>query len=145
MPVPRDIDVVFFDIGGTLGERNPETGKLVPFPSSSGLLQTMREVVGLRIGIITTLGPDLTNADGLALLHEAGLAPFLDPQGFVSDHDAEVAKPHLAIYQVAAQRVHVPIGHCLFVGENLPEVLGARAAGMKAVLKPCPPGRELPE
>jgi FMN phosphatase YigB (HAD superfamily) len=103
----------------------------------------MREVVGLRIGIITTLGPGLTNADGFVLLQGAGLAPFLDPQGFVSDHDAVVAKPHVAIYQVAAQCVGVPIGRCLYVGENLIEVLGALVAGMKAVLKPCPPGRDV--
>jgi FMN phosphatase YigB (HAD superfamily) len=139
----RDIDVVFFDIGGTLGERNPTTGKFQSFPSSAGLLKAMREVVGLRIGIITTLGPSLTNADGLALLQEAGLASFLDPQGFISDHDAGVAKPHVAIYHVAAQHVGVPIGRCLYVGENLIEVLGALAAGMKAILKPCPPGREV--
>ena len=60
------------------------------------------------------------------------------------DHDAGVAKPgRVAIYQVAAQRVGVPIGRCLYVGENLIEVLGALAAGMKAILKPCPPGREV--
>jgi FMN phosphatase YigB (HAD superfamily) len=139
----RDIDVVFFDIGGTLGERNPTTGTFQSFPSSAGLLNAMREAVGLRIGIITTLGPSLTNADGLALLREAGLASFLDPQGFISDHDAGVAKPHVAIYHFAAQRVGVPIGRCLYVGENLIEVLGALAAGMKSILKPCPPGQEL--
>jgi len=41
--------------------------------SSAMLLQKMRDQVGLRIGIITTLGPTLTNADGLALLRGAGL------------------------------------------------------------------------
>jgi HAD superfamily hydrolase (TIGR01509 family) len=68
----------------------------------------------------------------------------LDSQGFISDHDAGVAKSHVAIYQTAAQRVGVPIGRCLYVGENLAEVLGALAAGMKAILKPCPPSREMP-
>jgi FMN phosphatase YigB (HAD superfamily) len=143
VPTNREIDAVFFDIGGTLGERDPQTGQLIPYPSSVGLLRTMRDLVGLRVGIITTLGPDLTNGDGLALLHEAGLGQFLDPQGFVSDHDAGVAKPHVEIYQVAARRINTPPHRCLFVGENLSEVLGALAAGMKAVLKPCPPGREL--
>ena len=47
-------------------------------------------------------------------------------------------------YQFAAARLTVPPARCLYVGENLPEVLGALAAGMKAVLKPCPPGRDLP-
>jgi FMN phosphatase YigB (HAD superfamily) len=138
-----EIEFVFFDIGGTLGERNASTGKLVPFPSSAGMLTAMHTQLGLRVGIITTLG-SLTNAEGRALLHEAGLDDFLDPQGFVSEHDAGVAKPDVKIYRFAAQRVGVPIGRCLFVGENLVEVVGATVAGMKALLKPCPPGRELP-
>ena len=138
-----DIDFIFFDIGGTLGERDPATGRLVPFPSSTRLLDSMRREVGLRIGVITTLGPTLTNADGLALLRGAGLDGFIDPNGFISDHEAGVAKPHAEIYRLAAQRAGVPIERCLFVGENLIEVLGAIAAGMKAILKPSPPGREL--
>jgi FMN phosphatase YigB (HAD superfamily) len=134
----REIDFVFFDIGGTLGDQDPVSEAFTVFPSSSGLLSSLRNLVGLRIGIITTLGP-LTNAQGRALLQQAGLAQFLDPDGFVSDHDAGVAKPRIEIYQFAAQRVGVPIGRCLFVGENLVEVIGALAAGMKAVLKPSPP------
>lgn len=143
MPDLREIDFVFFDIGGTLGERNAANGNFVPFPSSAGLLQAMRDQLGLRIGIITTLNT-LTNAEGLALLKSAGLNQFLDPVGFVSDHDAGTAKPNLAIYRFAAQRVGVPLDRCLFVGENLVEVIGAMAAGMKVILKPCPPGRDLP-
>jgi HAD superfamily hydrolase (TIGR01509 family) len=100
--------------------------------------------LGLRIGIITTLGTQLTNAQALDMLEQAGLKQFLDPQGFVSDHDAGVAKPKPEIYRFAAQKAHVEISRCLFVGENLVEVIGATLAGMKAMLKPCPPGRELP-
>ncbi len=138
------IAFVFFDIGGTLGERDQATGKLVPFPSSSKLLAAVREVVGLRIGVITTLG-SLSNAQGHALLQNAGLGDFLDPLGFVSEHDVgEVGKPHPEIYKSAAQKVGVPIEQCLFVGENLIEIIGALAAGMQALLKPCPPGRDLP-
>lgn len=138
-----EIDIVFFDIGGTLGDRNA-AGKLIPFPSSVGLLKAMREQLGLRVGIITTLGEGLSNAAGLALLREAGLDRFIDPRGFISDHDAGVAKPDPKIYAFAAQRVGVPLSRCLYVGENLIEVIGAMTAGMKAVLKPCPPGRDLP-
>ena len=143
MPEIPEIDFVFFDIGGTLGERNASTGEFTPFPSSAALLKAMREQLGLRVGIITTLGP-LTNVQGLALLEKAGLKQFLDPAGFISEHAAGTAKPGLAIYHFAAQKVGVAVGRCLFVGENLIEVIGAMAAGMKAILKPCPPGRELP-
>jgi FMN phosphatase YigB (HAD superfamily) len=140
----NQIDFVFFDIGGTLGERNPTDGNFVAFPSSIGLLKAMRNDLGLRVGIITTLGPQLTNADGLALLKTAGLNQFLDPGGFISDHDAGVSKPNPQIFRFAAQKVALPIDRCLFVGENLTEVIGAMTAGMKATLKPCPPGRDLP-
>jgi FMN phosphatase YigB (HAD superfamily) len=138
------VDFLFFDIGGTLGERNPTTGKLIPFPSTTKLLATLRDLVGLRLGVITTLGP-LTNAEGLDLLTQAGLAGFFDPTGFVSEHDISgIGKPKPAIYEFASQAVGVPIDRCLYVGENLIEVIGAMAAGMQAVLKPSPPGRELP-
>jgi FMN phosphatase YigB (HAD superfamily) len=140
----REIDFAFFDIGGTLGDRDQETGNLVPFPSSVDFLRAVREAIGLRIGVITTLGP-LSNEQGRGLLEHAGLADFLDPLGFVSEHDVgEKAKPDPAIYRFAAQKVGIPVERCLFVGENLVEVLGAKVAGMQAVLKPCPPGRELP-
>jgi FMN phosphatase YigB (HAD superfamily) len=137
-----DVEAVFFDIGGTLGERDAASGKLVPYPSSAQLLKTTRGL-GLRVGIITTLGTALTRDQGIALLQQAGLYGEVDPQGFVCDHDAGKAKPDPAIYRFAAERMHVPIGKCMYVGENLVEVMAAMAAGMKAVLKPCPPGREL--
>jgi putative hydrolase of the HAD superfamily len=138
-----EIDFVFFDIGGTLGERD-SSGKFTPFPSSAGLLRGMREAVGLRVGIITTLGGQLTDAGALKLLEAAGLKQFLDPDGFVSDNGAGAAKPDPAVYLFAAEQAGVPVGRCLYVGESLVEVIGALAAGMKAVLKPSPPGRELP-
>jgi FMN phosphatase YigB (HAD superfamily) len=139
----REIDFVFFDIGGTLGERDA-AGRFVPFPSSAALLRRVRDEMGLRVGIITTLGDELSNDDAVALLRGAGLDRFLDPRGLVSDHDAGTAKPDPTIYRFAANRVGVPLERCLYIGENLVEVIGALAAGMKAVLKPCPPGRELP-
>jgi FMN phosphatase YigB (HAD superfamily) len=138
-----DIEFVFFDIGGTLAEFNQPANKLVPFPSSVGLLKAMK-TLGLRIGIITTLGAQLTKQQGLDLLRDAGLDSFIDPLGFISDKDLNIAKPRIEIYRFAAQRVSVPVGRCLFVGETLVEVIGAIAAGMKAVLKPWPPGRDLP-
>ena len=139
----NDIDFVFFDIGGTLGERNGTTGEFTPFPSSAGMLKALRDQVGLRIGIISNLG-SLTNDEGLALLEHAGLSEFLAPNSFVSEHDAGASKPRVEIFRFAAHKVGVDPNRCLFVGENLVEVIGAMAAGMKAVLKPCPPGRDLP-
>src|SRR5258708_5311893 len=97
----RDIDFVFFDIGGTRGDYDPPAGHLVPLPGSAALLQAVRDQVGARIGVITNLA-SLSNARAHALLEEAGLATFLDPDGFVSQHHARVAKPDPKIYQLAA-------------------------------------------
>lgn len=138
-----EIDFVFFDIGGTLGERDA-VGKFTPFPSSAGLLDAMRKAEGLRVGVITNLGGQMSDGEAMKMLKGAGLDKFLDPAGFVSDNKAGAAKPDLAIYRFAAAQVGVPVGRCLYVGESLVEVIGALAAGMKAVLKPSPPGRELP-
>jgi len=145
-PVNTAVDCAFFDIGGTLGDPVTVAGKLTLklFPSTVGMLTAVRDSLRLRIGVITTLGT-LTNSQGRALLTDAGIAGFLDAQGFISEHDVGgVGKPNPAIYQFAAQQMGVPIERCLFVGENLIEVIGAMTAGMQAVLKPCPPGRDLP-
>jgi FMN phosphatase YigB (HAD superfamily) len=138
------LEMIFFDIGGTLGEWNQATQKLVPFASTPTLLTAIRDDMKIRMGIITTLGV-LSNIQGLDILTQAGLAAFFDPDGFVSEHDvSDQGKPKPAIYQFASQKVGVRIDHCLYVGENLIEVIGARTAGMQAILKPCPPGRDLP-
>ena len=134
----HEIDVVFFDIGGTLGKLDASTGKLIPFPNSAEVLQTVRDLMGLRVGIITTLDSRFTNADILELLRDAGLVEYLDPDGFVSNHDAGVAKPEAEIYRFAAHQVNVASDRCLYVGEDLKEVIGAITAGMKAVLNSQP-------
>ena len=144
MSSQREIDFVFFDIGGTLGERDPVTQKLIPYPSSAGLLKSLHDSLQLRVGIITNLGGQLTDLQALALLHEAQLDHVLDPHGFISDTKAGVAKPDVQIYQFAAAQVGLSINRCLYVGENFVEVIGALTAGMQALLKPSPPGRELP-
>jgi FMN phosphatase YigB (HAD superfamily) len=133
------IEVAFFDIGGTLLRRAPTGGGFLPFASSRGLLSAARDALGLRVGVITNLGRDLTDEEGLALLEDAGLAEFLDPVGFVSDRAAGAAKPDAAIYRFAARRLGVDPGRCLYVGEDPAEVRGAEAAGMVAILKPVPP------
>ena len=139
----RAIDFIFFDIGGTLGDRDPQTGKLVLFASTLQMLVKFRDVFHVPMGLITTLG-GLSRQDGLALVQEAGLSDFFDSNGFVCEHDNHgVSKPSPDIYQFAARQVAVPINRCLFVGENLIEVAGAITAGMQGLLKPCPPGRDL--
>lgn len=145
MPAPNDraIDFIFYDIGGTLADLDPATNKLVPFPSTVPMLTKVRDVLRTRIGVITTLG-SFSRQQGLDMLRDAGLLGFLDPMGFVCEHDnGNVGKPAASIYRFAAKQVGVPVERCLFVGENLVEVMGALAAGMKGLLKPYPPGKDV--
>ena len=130
------IEFVFFDIGGTLGDPDPAAQRLIPYVGTLSLLTRIRDLLKVRMGIITTLG-SLSNEDGLQLLTDAGLAGFFERAGFVSEHHVNgQGKPHPAIYQYAARAVGVRIDRCLFIGEDLVEVLGAIAAGMQGVLKP---------
>lgn len=134
-------EVAFFDIRDTLGIVDRK-GHLVPYhPTSLQLLRAMG-TVGLRVGLITNLPPDVSSQDGFRMVVDAGLSEFVDPDGFVTNHEAGVEKPHPAIYAFAARKMGVPAERCIFVGENLAEVIGAEAAGMRTVLKPFPPGRE---
>jgi hemerythrin-like domain-containing protein len=153
MAEPRSSDAIFFDLRDTLGEVD-RPGHLEPYrPSTEKLLRAMREQVGLRIGIITNLPDDVTAEQGRKMIEEVVLSidgngdqvklvDFLDPNGVVINHEVGVSKPDPAIYRMAATKIGVPVERCIFSGENLIEVLGAKAAGMRTELKPAPPGRE---
>ena len=135
------VHFVFFDIGGTLGDYDRAVGRLIPYPDTRDLLTRMRDLLKLRMGIITTLG-DLSNNLGLRLLADAGLSEFFEEAAFVSEHDVNgQGKPSPVIYQFAARTVGARIEQCLFIGEDLAEVVGAIAAGMQAVSKPRPATR----
>ncbi|MGW1280377.1 HAD-IA family hydrolase [Streptomyces tsukubensis] len=147
-----DCDAVFFDLRDTLGDVDRPGHLALYRPSTEKLLDAMRELVGLRVGVITNLPADVSSEQGHRMIAEAvvsesngstvHLADILDPQGIVINHEARLDKPDPAIYHYAADQMHVPIERCLFVGENLIEVLAAQAAGMHGLLKPSPPGKE---
>jgi FMN phosphatase YigB (HAD superfamily) len=129
------ISAVFFDIGGTLGDRDA-AGRLVPFDDSVALLRAARDTLGLRVGVITNL-PDTLGDDQIRrMLEAAGLLPFLDPRGLVTNHAAKADKPDPQIYEFAARQLDLPVESCLYVGEDADEVEGAVAAGMSGVVKP---------
>jgi hemerythrin-like domain-containing protein/beta-phosphoglucomutase-like phosphatase (HAD superfamily) len=138
----KPVEIIFFDVRDTLGEVD-RPGHLVTYkPSTETLLNAMRDLVNVRIGIITNLPKDVTAEDGRKMLEEAGLTVYLDPKGLVINHDAGADKPSAKIFRYAAKQVGVPVDRCMYISENLIEVIGAQAAGMQTVLKPCPPGRE---
>ena len=125
---------VFFDIGGTLADYDAAADRLVPLRDAHAILTLARDVLGLRIGVITTLG-SLTLQRVRQLMEAADLADFVDPHWWVSEHEAGVAKPDPQIYRFAAQQLGVPAERCLFVGENFGEILGATCAGMQGMQK----------
>lgn len=139
---PSNERVIFFDMRNTLGVVD-RPGHLIKFrPTTDYLLRMVRDKIGVRVGIITNVPPGI---DARKMLEDAGILEYIEPNGLVSTQDADVLaakgeKPNAAIYEVAAKRMNVPIEHCLYVGENLVEQLGAWAAGMSMGHKEFPPG-----
>jgi hemerythrin-like domain-containing protein len=154
---PAPVQAIFFDARDTLGEVD-RPGHLVPYrPTTERLLTAMRDLVGVRIGVITNLPPDVTAEMGRAMIREAVLATgppdgnggttvkigdFIPADAVIINHEAGCDKPDPRIYRFAADKLGVPVEQALYCGENLIEVLGARAAGMQAELKPSPPGHD---
>jgi FMN phosphatase YigB (HAD superfamily) len=131
------LQVVFFDVGDTLGKAVTENGSLAidVFQSTPALLRAMTETLGLRAGIISNTDT-LTTKTFKEILAAADLLAAFDPNCIITSNDAGTEKPDRAIYLFAAQRAKVPIGRCLYVGEKQSEVAGAQAAGMVGLLKP---------
>jgi putative hydrolase of the HAD superfamily len=84
---------------------------------------------GLRLGVVSNTG----DGGARSRLAEAGL---VDAFEFVLDsHLVGVEKPDPRIFAMAAARLAVPAGACVYVGDLYAvDVVGARAAGMHAVL-----------
>jgi beta-phosphoglucomutase-like phosphatase (HAD superfamily) len=137
---PEPFSVVFFDIGGTLGtvQERAGTRQLEVFATSITLLQTLRDVLSLRLGIISNIPSDMSSADVRTMLATAGLLTLIDDDLIVTSRDAGAAKPDARIYEVAAERAQISIGRCIYIGENPSEVTGAQAAGMGGLIKPLP-------
>src|ERR1700722_11628248 len=152
-----DVQVIFFDVRDTLGEVD-RPGHLVPYrPSTEQLLEAVNGM-GVKLGVITNLPDDVSDEQGRNMVCDAVLSQdektgeaktigrFIPREHIVTNHQAskalgtKVNKPFKDIYQFAAKTLGVEPSGCLFVGENLNEVLGAEIAGMRARRKECPPG-----
>ena len=101
--------------------------ELAPFDDAVPALRALRQA-GLRLGVVSNMGREL----GTVLGH-LGLAARLDT--WMSSEEAGVAKPHAAIFLAALDSAGVRADRALFVGDSYEsDVLGARDAGMQAVL-----------
>jgi beta-phosphoglucomutase-like phosphatase (HAD superfamily) len=145
--------IIFFDVRDTLGEVD-SPGHLVPYrPSTQKLLEAVKQL-GVRTGVITNLPPDVDDAAGRRMVVEAVLSQdpatgrhvtigeFIARDDIITNHEAGHDKPSREIFAFAAAKLGAEPSRCLFVGENYVECLGAQLAGMRSLLKPCPPGRE---
>jgi HAD superfamily hydrolase (TIGR01509 family) len=99
----------------------------VAMPGAGDALAALR-ARGFRVGVVS-------NADGrvAALLEAAGLAPHLET--IVDSHYEGVEKPDPEIFRRALARLGVPAERTAYVGDiHSIDVLGARAAGLAAIL-----------
>jgi putative hydrolase of the HAD superfamily len=98
------------------------------YPDVEPALNALRQMDGLRIGVVSDWG---SNLEGI--LARLGLDRYLD---FVlASGSVGVAKPDAALYRLAAERAGVPVGEALMVGDSLSaDVQGAEAAGLSGVL-----------
>lgn len=92
-----------------------------------GALQRLRRA-GHRLALVSNW--DLS---GREVLQQSGLSPWFDVVAFSAELGWE--KPDARIFSWATERLGVPPEHCVHVGDNpLDDGIGARAAGMRAVL-----------
>ncbi len=87
--------------------------ELSPFPGVAELFADLRRA-GVKVGIITH-GLTVKQAEKLVRL---GLVPHLDPSAIFISDQIGVAKPNPKLYQTALEKVGVPAGRSLYVGDN---------------------------
>ncbi|HET8587756.1 MAG TPA: HAD-IA family hydrolase [Candidatus Limnocylindria bacterium] len=99
-----------------------------PYPDVIPMLERLRALDGLRIGIVSDWGSNLE-----PIVQSLGLDRYLD---FVLASGAVgLAKPDPAFFALAASRAGVSPQQALMVGDSYrADVLGARSAGMDGVL-----------
>jgi putative hydrolase of the HAD superfamily len=104
------------------------------YPDVIPALDELRAMNGLRIGVISDWGSNLTE-----VLRGVGLEPYLD---FVlASGGVGVAKPNPALFRLALDRGSADAGRAVMIGDSLrADVEGARAAGMDGVLLVRPEG-----
>jgi HAD superfamily hydrolase (TIGR01509 family) len=109
-----------------LAEWDEVVGGQAPIePEMAGILRRARGRV--RLGLLSNAG-----AGGTRRFQEAGVSALFDD--VVASGDVGLAKPDVAIYRLAANRLGVEPPDCLFVDDMARNVAGARAAGMRAHL-----------
>jgi hemerythrin-like domain-containing protein len=136
------VKTVLLDVRDTLGYVD-RPGHLVLFkPSTRQFLQSLKNEMKVRIGIITNLPANVSHEQGVTMLKEAGILDYVDANDVVSSHEAGSEKPAAGIYQYACTKLNVRPEETMYISENFIEVVGAQAAGLSSMIKPFPPSRD---
>ncbi len=98
---------------------------LAPLPGTVEALETLR-ARGHRLGLISDC-----SAETPALWDSLPFAPLIEVPVFSCA--VGYLKPDARIYQIACERLGVAPEACLYVGDRPEEVIGARAAGIRAI------------
>jgi HAD superfamily hydrolase (TIGR01549 family) len=138
----RSLEDLWRRCAEVLGDRLPELGDLstdalkellldslrfTPFQDAAPVLGTLR-AAGLRMAVVSNWDCSLAG-----VLAGVGLGGAVD--AVVTSAEVGVEKPQSAIFQAALERIGRRPEEALFVGDSLEtDVLGARAAGIRAAL-----------
>jgi beta-phosphoglucomutase len=115
-----------------LGERKEEfyraaaRGGVAPLPGVVTLLEGLR-----RAGFVQAVGSSAPRANLDLILPLLGIAHFFD--AVVSAEDTQRGKPDPQVFQVAADRLHMPADRCVVFEDAVAGVQAARAGGMRCV------------
>ena len=101
-------------------------GRLPPYPDVRPAAERLQEA-GVAWAVLTNGGPEQTRA----LLHAAGLADRV--RHVVSVEEVRAYKPHSAPYRRVVELLELPAERVTLVSAHGWDVLGARAAGLRAV------------
>lgn len=123
-------------VGGLLTVRLEATREaLVPREGALEVLSAVRRR-GYRLGLISVCSEEVPR-----LWAETAMAPLVDEAVFSCS--VGVVKPNRRIYEIAAERLGVEPGDCLFVDDQPDFVRGAIEAGMDAYVLGEPPVERL--
>ena len=105
-------------------QRETHDQMVTSVPGARETLEKLREA-GLKLGVVTSKGLPATT-EGLNLF---GLAPYFDL--LVTYEDTTRHKPHPDPLLVAAERLGIPTGEMLYVGDAVFDIQAGRAAGVR--------------
>jgi len=100
--------------------------RLSPFPEAGDTLRRLR-AGGMRMAILSNGSPAML----APLVENAGIGGLLD--AVLSVEEAGVYKPHPSVYQLAIDRLGVPVGDIAFLSSNGWDAYAASAFGMRSI------------